>query len=87
MKQLSGSDIQSMKSVDIKSVDKDTLVDLNAVQIDTSKPVQERIHSFLQQIQSPYCFRIGDGAVKVNYSRDGPSFQQNFEDILLTMQV
>ena len=32
MKQLSGSDIQSMKSVDIKSVDKDTLVDLNAVQ-------------------------------------------------------
>ena len=66
MKQLSGSDIQSMKSVDIKSVDKDTLVDLNAVQIDTSKPVQERIHSFLQQIQNPYCFRIGDVAVKVN---------------------
>ena len=86
MKQLSGSDIQSMKSVGIKSVDKDTLVDLNAVQIDTSKPVQERILSFLQQIQNPYCFRIGDVAVKVNYSPDGPSFQQNFEDILLTMQ-
>lgn len=86
MKQLSGSDIQSMKSVDIKSVDKNTLVDLNTVQIDTSKPVQERIHSFLQQIQNPYCFRIGDVAVKVNYSPGGPSFQQNFEDILLTMQ-
>ena len=55
MKQLSGSDIQSMKSVDIKSVDKDTLADLNAVQIDTSKPVQERILSFLDCSASGMC--------------------------------
>lgn len=86
MNHLSDSEITSMKSVDIRSVDKDTLVDLNSVQIDSSRPVQERIQSFLQQIQNPYCFRIGDVAVKVNYKTDGPSFQQNFEDILLAMQ-
>ena len=78
-------DIDAMKNVDIRSVDKDTLIDLDSVQIDSSQPVQERVQSFLQQIQNPYCFRIGDVAVKVNYKKDGPSFQQNFEDILRTM--
>lgn len=86
MKQLYSNDITSMKNVDIRSVDKDTLVDLRSVQIDASRPVQERLQSFLQQIRNPYCFRIGDIAVKVNYKSDGPSFQQNFEDILRTMQ-
>lgn len=74
--------ISAMKEVDIRSVDKKTLVDLESVQIDSSQSVQERVQSFLQQIQNPYCFRIGDVAVKVNYKQDGPSFQQNFEDIL-----
>lgn len=75
-------DIAQMKNVDIRSVDKDTLIDLDTVQIDSTQPVVERVQSFLQQIQNPYCFRIGDVAVKVNYKHDGPSFQQNFEDIL-----
>jgi len=79
-------DIEQMKNVDIRSVDKDTLIDLDTVQIDSSQPVQERVQSFLQQIQNPYCFRIGDVAVKVNYKHDGPSFQQNFEDVLRTLQ-
>jgi len=74
--------ISAMKDVDIRSVDKDSLVDLDSVQIDSSQSVQERVQSFLQQIQNPYCFRIGDVAVKVNYKQDGPSFQQNLEDIL-----
>ena len=86
MKHFSGNDITSMKDVDIRSVDKSNLVDLETIQIDSSKPVQERIQSFLQQIQNPYCFRIGEVAVKVNYRSDGPSFQQNFEDVLRNMQ-
>ena len=79
------NDVATLKSVDIRSVDKSSLVDLNSVHIDESKPVQERVLSFLQQIQNPYCLRIGDVAVKVNYKSDGPSFQQNFEDLLRTM--
>lgn len=85
MKDLSSSDISILKSVDIRTVDKSSLVDLATIQIDSTKPVQERVQSFLQQIQNPYCFRIGDVAVKVNYKAEGPSFQQNFEDLLKSM--
>lgn len=86
MQNLSAKDYLAMKSIDVKSVDKTTLVDLKTVQIDSSKPVQERVQCFLQQIHNPYCFRIGDVAVKVNYQTNGPSFQKNFEDVLRSMQ-
>ena len=77
--------VNELKNVDIRNVDKSSLVDLDSVQIDESIPVQERVLSFLEQIRNPYCFRIGDVAVKVNYKSDGPSFQQNFEDLLRTI--
>ena len=80
------TDFEMLKSVDIKNVDKGSLIDLDEVQIDDTRPVSERILSFLQQVQNPYCFRIGDVAVKVNYKPDGPSFLQNFEDLLRTAE-
>jgi len=75
-------DIESMKSIDIKGVDKAELIDLNTIHIDQEKPVAERIESFIQQIKNPYCFKVGDIAVKVNYKEDGPTFQQNFEELI-----
>ena len=64
------TDFEMLKSVDIKNVDKGSLIDLDVVQIDDTRPVSERILSFLQQVKNPYCFRIGDVAVKVNYKPD-----------------
>ena len=76
------SNLETMKTIDIKTVDKTSLVDLNSVVIDESKSVSERVESFLQQIRNPYCFRIGNIAVKVNYKSDGPTFQKSFEELL-----
>ena len=78
-------DIDAMKAVDIRNVDKSQLVDLNTVKIDDTKPVSERVESFLQQINNPYCFKIGDVAVKVYYKSEGPTFQQSFENMLKTL--
>lgn len=85
MDRITESNIDEMKTIDIRNVDKSQLIDLNTVKIDNTKPVAERIESFLQQIHNPYCFRIGDVAVKVNYKSEGPTFQQNFEDLLRTL--
>lgn len=77
--------LSEMQSVDIRTVDKSSLVDLNNVTIDEALPIPERIASFIHQIKNPYCFRVGDVAVKVIYKQDGPTFQQNMEDILRTI--
>ena len=82
---LQAMDMQEMKDIDIRTVDKSKLVDLNTVVIDESRPIAERVASFVQQIQNPYCFRVGDMAVKVVYQEEGPTFQQNFESMLLSL--
>lgn len=79
---LTKSELEQMKNVDIRTVDKASLVDLNDVVIDTSQPVEQRIKSFIAQVKNPYVFRIGDVAVKVNYADSGPSFTEIFESII-----
>ena len=85
IKGLQAMDMQEMKDIEIRTVDKSKLVDLNTVVIDESRPIAERVASFVQQIQNPYCFRVGDMAVKVVYQEEGPTFQQNFESMLLSL--
>jgi hypothetical protein len=82
---ISAEELRKMKDIDIRTVDKNQLVDLNSVVIDESRPVQERMVSFIQQIGNPYCFRVGDVAVKVVYKENGPTFQQNLEDMLMNL--
>lgn len=73
---------EAMKAVDIRTVDKSQLVDLNTVQIDESLPVQERVLSYLKQVKNPYCVRVGNVAAKVTYKEDGPSFEEVFKHLL-----
>lgn len=82
---LNKADMQMMKDVDIRTVERSELVDLNSVVIDEDKPIAERMEAFVKQIRNPYCFRVGDVAVKVVYKENGPTFQQNFEEMLLSM--
>ena len=52
------------------------------VVIDTSKPVEERILSFIEQIGNPYLFKVGNTPVKVCYKDDGPTLQKCLETLL-----
>ena len=77
--------LEQLRAVDVRSVDKNSLIDLNQVTIDETKPVPERVAEFVRQIQNPYCFRIGDVVIKIVYKENGPSFQQNMIDMLQTV--
>ena len=79
---LSEDEIRTMQNTDIRTVDKNTLIDLNSVEIDEKQPLEERMTSFVRQVQNPNCLRVGDVAVKVVYKEKGPTFQQNVEDLL-----
>lgn len=74
--------LEEMKKVDIRTVDKSTLVDLNDVYIDTTLPVEQRIRSFIEQVKNPYVFKVGDVAVKVVYQESGPSLQERLESLI-----
>ena len=63
----------------------DELVDIRDVKIDKTLPVEERVISYVKQIKNPYMFKVGNTIVRVSYRKDGPSFQEVFNQMLQTM--
>ena len=63
----------------------DSLVDIRDVKIDCSLPVEERMKSYVEQIKNPYMFKVGNTIVRVSYKKDGPSFQEVFNQMLKTI--
>lgn len=49
----------------------DTLVDITAIDIDTSKPLKERQIEFAKLIKNPNQFRVKDIVVNINYVGEG----------------
>lgn len=74
------SDLQ--KFFENKSTTMEELVDITMVEIDKSKPVNERIISFIDQIGNPYYFKVGDTPVRVSFDPNGKSFQATVEKMI-----
>ncbi len=60
--------IKSMRDVDVRMVDPDTLRDIRDVKVNVELPKQERMLDFIKQIGNPYCYRHGKYVVKVSYT-------------------
>ena len=76
---------EEMKAVDIRTVDKDTLVDIRDVKIDRSLPKEERIRSFVEQIKNPYCFKCGNVAVKMVFADTDVTLEDRMEHYLRSL--
>ncbi|MCR4839463.1 MAG: hypothetical protein K5897_11125 [Eubacterium sp.] len=77
--------LEDMKNLDVRMVDRESLVDINEIKIDDSLPPKERAAEFLRQIKNPYCFRVGKVVVKNVYSGEGISLQERFEEFVRTL--
>jgi hypothetical protein len=74
--------LEMCKQQKISDVKLEDLVDISTVVIDTTKPVPERICSYLEQIGNPYLFKIGNTPVKVSFTPEALSFQKSLEKLL-----
>lgn len=63
----------------------DSLVDIREVKIDRSKPVDERIKSYIEQIKNPYLFKVGGTIVRVSYANTQATINDNFVNLLASM--
>lgn len=78
-------DVQALKelaSVDICTVEKESLVDIRDVKIDVSKSREERITDYIRQVRNPYCFQCNGIIVKMNFSQS----EETLEDKLACNQ-
>ncbi len=82
---LSKVDFDSLRKVDVREVDPNTLVDIREVKIDQSLPKEQRMADFIRQVKNPYCFRVGKVVVGVGFTQNGVTFEQQMGHYLQTL--
>lgn len=61
------NELKKLREVDIRTVDKNDLVDIDSVKIHTELPVLERTIDYIKQIKNPYCYKMKDVVIKVSF--------------------
>ncbi|GFI24682.1 MAG: hypothetical protein OSJ73_14025 [Lachnospiraceae bacterium] len=82
---ISKSRLQQMKQVDVRTVDRDTLMDIRDVQVDRTLPRGQRFADFLRQIGNPYCYRCGKAVVKISFADTDATLEDRLEHYLKTL--
>lgn len=67
--------------MNINDIDRDRLVDLRTVRVNTDLPKTERMLDFVRQIKTPNCYKIGKYVVCLSFSDTGLSAQEVFGDL------
>ncbi len=65
-----------MEYATAKAVDRSLLKDIRDVVIDTSKPCEERMKAYVEQIGNPYCYLDDGVVVEIGYADNGVSLQE-----------
>jgi hypothetical protein len=60
--------LQKMREIDIREVDKNSLVDIQDVKIHTELSDRERMVDFIKQIGNPYCYVCNGIVVKIKFA-------------------
>lgn len=85
MEPIEAINLEQMKNVDIRTVDREALVDINDVHIDRNLPREERMENFIRQIKNPYCYRCGKAVVKVGFTDTEATLEDRLEHYLKTL--
>lgn len=83
---LTTSYLEDQRQLDIESVDKSTLVDIQTVHIDNSLSIAERAQRFCQLAKNPYAFRVGDVAVKIEYTQCDRTLREAITNYLVKIR-
>lgn len=79
---MTAEEMDALKNVDLRTVDKEMLVDIREIPVVQGMTAEERVGDFVRKVKNPYCFRVGDVAVKAVFSENGESFRERFERML-----
>ncbi|WFR59205.1 hypothetical protein QA584_09005 [Anaerocolumna sp. AGMB13025] len=78
-------DFSALKQVEVRTVNPDTLVDINDIKVNTKLPKEERILDFIRQIGNPYCYRCGKVVVKISFNDTNATLEDRIENLLRMM--
>ena len=78
-------DLEQMKQVDIRTIDREELVDIRDVKMDETLPQEQRFIEFVRQIKNPYCYKCGKAVVKISFSDTEITLEERLEHYLKSL--
>ena len=76
------ADLDALKNVDIRTVDKSALTDISSVKINPTDSPEKKMKNYLEQLQNPYCFLCNGYAVKVEFANTDRTIEDCFSDYI-----
>ncbi len=74
--------LDEMQNVDIRNIDKDSLVNIEDVEIDMNLPQGMRIKKFVEQVGNPYIYKSNGIVVKSTFTNNGKSLDDLIEKLI-----
>ena len=78
-------DIDEMRNVDPRTVDRKTLVERGSVRLDPDAGYEERLREHVRQIRNPYCYLDGGVIVKLTFQEKAPSIEEQVNSLYLAV--
>lgn len=75
-----------MKKLDPENVDRDTLVDIASVKVDSTLPKEVWFREYLRQIRNPYLFLCNGVVVKIAYADTKDTIEDRLEQYIRQRQ-
>lgn len=69
-----------LADVDIQKINKNELIDVSGVELDLAVPQELRAAYLLKKVGNPYCFRVGELGVKLEFMENAPRLQTVLAD-------
>ena len=64
---LSIEELKRMQNIDIMELKREELANIQDIVIDTTKSVQKRIQSFLEQTGNPFAMNVGEYILQIGF--------------------
>ena len=78
--------LPDINDIDIRSIDRDSVVDISTVNVNMDLPKLERMKDVVEQMNgNPYLFRSGKILVKVSFADTHITIDERMEDYLRTL--
>ena len=75
-------ELERLKAVDIRTVDKGSLADINDIAVNPNTDKQKRLMQFIEKAQNPYCLMINGIAVKFVFAQNGCGLEDRLKGYL-----
>ena len=75
--------IDSFMSVDMETVNMESLADISKLEFDNSLLKEKRLAYVLEKLKNPFCFRYGEMGIKLEFDENAPPIQEVLTSFLI----